>query len=361
MSSHRWRVAGISFDHMHMGDLLRLVAEHENADIVGIADPSRNKMDRVRKALDIPEERVFTDADACMEATRPDVVILCSSTGTHADWAERLAPYGAHLIVEKPFASSVQEADRIIQAQRSNGALLAINWPLRWYPSHVTAHRLIEEGRIGEVEEVHYYDGNRGPLYHLEGKASHEPTEDDKRTSWFYDADSGGGSLLDYLGYGVTLGSWFNGGQRPLGVSTLTWGGTGINVDEQSVTSVRYARGVSTFQTRWGTFTDPWTHQPQPKCGFVIKGSDGTIASYDYEATIRLQTRENPSGEDLIVDRLVGAEANPIHYVLDRLTTGRPIEGPLDPTVARLGQEIVDAALTSARTGSVVALSEHAP
>ena len=51
----------------------------------------------------------------------------------------------------------------------------------------------------------------------------------------------------------------------------------GLEVDEHSVSVVRYARGLSTFETRWGTFTDPWTHQPQPKCGFVLKGTDGTI------------------------------------------------------------------------------------
>ena len=48
---------------------------------------------------------------------------------------------------------------------------------------------------------------------------------------------------------------------------------------------------LSKFETRWGTFTDPWTLQPQPKCGFVIVGSEGTISSYDYEEVIRVQTR----------------------------------------------------------------------
>jgi predicted dehydrogenase len=360
MSKRRWRVAGISFDHMHMGDLLGMVAEHPDADIVGIADPSRERMERVRAKLGIPETQVFTDADACLSQTKPDIVILCSSTGTHAEWAERIAPHGVHLLLEKPFASSVAEADRIIAAQERAGKRLAINWPLRWYPSHVTTKRLIDEGLIGEVTEVHYYDGNRGPLYHVEGKDSRVPTDEDKRSSWFYSAAAGGGSLLDYLGYGVTLGSWFNGGAEPLEVSALTWAAEGLEVDEHSITTLKYARGLSKFETRWGTFTDPWTHQPQPKCGFVICGTQGTIASYDYEPSIRIQTLAEPAGRQHPVDELVAPHANPIQYFLDCLDKDLPVDGPLSPETARLGQRIVDAALLSARTKRVVRLAEIA-
>ena len=44
---------------------------------------------------------------------------------------------------------------------------------------------------------------------------------------------------------------------------------TGLEVDEHSVTVARYEHGLSKFETRWGTFSDPWTNQPQPKCGFA--------------------------------------------------------------------------------------------
>jgi len=90
----------------------------------------------------------------------------------------------------------------------------------------------------------------------------------------------------------------------------------GLEVDEHSITVARYERGLSKFETRWGTFTDPWTHPPQPKCGFVIMGAKGTIASYDYETTIRLQTRENPESVELPVDTLQAPFRNPIKYVL---------------------------------------------
>ena len=69
---------------------------------------------------------------------------------------------------------------------------------------------------IGELIEVHYYDGNRGPLFHVADKAeTDEAFRQRKNESWFYQKPEGGGSLMDYLGYGVTLGTWFLEGRAP--------------------------------------------------------------------------------------------------------------------------------------------------
>lgn len=353
-----WRIAGISFDHMHMGDLLRQVHEHPNAEIVGVCDENRDRMGPVIDNFGIPGERVFTDYRRCLEETRPDIVILCPATARHGEWVEKVAPFGTHILVEKPFAATLADADRMIRAVEATGKTLAINWPLAWYPPHVTTKRLIDEGAIGSVVEVHYYDGNRGPTRHLADKVEVSPEEAQrlKRESWFYQKDQGGGSLLDYLGYGVTLGTWYHGGDAPLEVTTMVDQPPGLEVDEHSVTVARYAKGLSKFETRWGTFTDPWTRQPQPKCGFVIVGTAGTISSYDYEPTIRLQTREHPESIELAVDELRPPCQNPIQYVIHCVESGKPVQGPLSPAVCRIGQQIVDSAVLSAREKRTVPL-----
>lgn len=353
-----WRVAGINFDHLHMGDLLRLVHDHPLAEIAGVCHDDRARMEQAIADFGLPDDRVSTDYRACMEQTKPDLVILCPATAQHADWVEAIAPYGVPVLVEKPFAASLGEADRMIAAMAQSGQLLAINWPLRWYPSHVTAKRWVDEGRIGEIIEVHYYDGNRGPLYHVADKKETTPEyiRSEKSKSWFYKKDKGGGSLLDYLGYGVTLGTWYHGGKAPIEVTAVTDDPEGLEVDEHSITVARYACGLSKFETRWGTFTDPWTHQPQPKCGFVLKGTDGTIASYDYEPTIRVQTRDCPEGRDVPVDTLEAPYRNPVEYVIHCLESGEPVEGPLDPALCRIGQQIVDSAVLSAREKRTVPL-----
>jgi glucose-fructose oxidoreductase len=232
---------------------------------------------------------------------------------------------------------------------RRHGQPLAINWPLRWYPSHATAKRILDEGRVGEVMEVHFYDGNRGPLYHGADKVAKEPSIAEKASSWFYQKARGGGSLMDYLGYGATLSTWYQGGRIPLEVTAVVDESSGLEVDQHSITIARYSNGLSKFETRWGTFTDPWIHQPQPKCGFVIVGDQGTLSSYDLERTVRLQDHDHPGGIDLPVDQLHAPNSNPVEYFIDCLEQGREVEGPLAPAISRIGQQIVDTAVESAQ------------
>jgi glucose-fructose oxidoreductase len=354
----KWRVAGINFDHFHMGDLLRRVFEHPHAEIVAICDEQPARMEEARRNFSIPPDRVYSDLEPCLVESKPDLVILCPAAARHAEWVAKVAPHGAAILIEKPFAASLAEADRMIAAMAKTGKPLAINWPLAWYASHVKCHELCRAGTIGEVLEVHYHDGNRGPLWHGADKIEREPSDADKASSWFYRESEGGGSLQDYLGYGTTLATWFNGGRRPIEVMAM-WDradGGALEVDEHSVTVVRYETGLSKFETRWGTLSDPWTEQPEPRCGFVVRGSKGTLASWDYDDHVTLRTRGNPRGETIAAPAPVFPHDNPVAYVLDCLEHGRGIEGPLGIVVSRIGQEIVDAAMESARTGRIVAL-----
>ncbi len=346
----KWRIAGINFDHMHMGDNLRMAFEHSECEIVGICDETPQRMQDAAQKFSVPQKRQFTDYRECLETTRPDVVLLCPSTATHGEWTAKVAPFGVHVLMEKPFAASLEEAGRMIAAMNESGKQLAINWPLAWYPPHRTAKRLIDEGRIGDVIEVHYYDGNRGPLWHTADKEEidAETVAREKPDSWFYKREFGGGSLLDYLGYGATLGTWYHNGKAPIEVTTTVDHPKGLEVDEHSVTVARYDCGLSKFETRWGTFSDPWTLQPQPKCGFVIVGRQGTISSYDFEPTVRLQTHDCPKGEDLPADNLKPPFQNPVQYFIDCIKHNKPIDGPLSIEMSRTGQQIVDAAVISA-------------
>jgi glucose-fructose oxidoreductase len=359
MSERTWRIVGINFDHHgHMEGLLKTAHEHPRVEIAGISDEQPDRMEPVIKALALPRDRVFTDYRRCLETTRPDVAILCPATSRHAAWTEKVAPFGVHLIVEKPFAATLAEADRMIAAVKRTGKTLAINWPLRWYPVHMTTKRLIDEGTIGEPLEVHYYDGNRGPAALDPAVFGSPPIPRSawKEKSWFYRRADGGGSLLDYLGYGTTLGTWFLGGKAPIEVTAVVDKHPDLEVDEHAVVIARYVTGLSRYETRWGTFTSPWEKQPQPKCGFVVVGREGTIGSYDYEPSVRVQTRQREEAHDVPVDVSAAPYRNPVEYVLDCLESGRPVEGPLAPSIARIGQQIVDGAQESVRRRRPVSL-----
>lgn len=345
----KWRIAGINFDHFHMGDLLRQTSEHPNAEIVGISDEQPERMVSSTKNFGLSSDQVFTDYRACLEQTKPDIVVLCPAASRHGLWVKNVAPYGTHIIMEKPFAGTLAEADSMVAAMKPSGKLLAINWPLVWDAGQQTAHRLIQEGLIGEVREFHHHGGNRGPLYHGADKIENEPTAAEKDASWFYRKDQGGGSLLDYMGYGTTLGTWHLGGRSPLEVTCVWDEPEGLEVDEHSVAIIRYTFGLSKTETRWGTFTDPWTHQPQPKCGFVLKGTEGTISCYDYAKTLWVQTRSKPEGHEVPVDAVASPNRNPIENVIHHLETGAPLIGPLTVEISRIGQQIVDTAYLSAQ------------
>ncbi len=334
-----------------MGDNLRLAHAHPDCDVVAICDAQPDRLAAARTDLQLNESQVFNDWQQCIARSKPDLIILCPSTGDHALWVERLAPFGLPMLLEKPMAASLADADRIIQACQRHQVTLAINWPLVWVPSHRTSKRLIEEGRIGDLIEVHYYNGNRGPLWHTAGKLelTAESVAQEKPNSWFYSSERGGGSLLDYLGYGVTLGSWYLNGRIPVEVTCVCDEPQGLEVDEHSITLARYEFGISKFETRWGTFTDPWMHQPQPKCGFVLVGTEGTISSYDYESTLLVQDRQHPAGVAVPADTIEAPHQNPVQYLVHCLQNDLPIEGPLSPELSRLGQRLVDTAYQSAR------------
>jgi glucose-fructose oxidoreductase len=352
------KIAGINFDHFHMGDLLRYAFDHPTAEIVGISDEQPERMQSAATLFRIPPNRVYTDYRQCLQETQPDIVILCPATAKHAEWVEKVAPYNVHILVEKPFAATLAESDRMIAAVQATGKTLVINWPLVWVPSHRTAKRLIDEGVIGRVIEVKHYGGNRGPLYHLADKV--EVTEAEvqakKTHSWFYKKSHGGGSLLDYMGYGSTLGTWYLNGRVPIEVTTVVNETPGIEVDEHSITIARYDVGLSKIETRWRTFTDPWVTQTQPKCGSEMIGTDGTISSYDYEKTISIQTRAQPEAHEIPVDELRSPYQNPVQYLIHCLETGERITGPLSLEISRIGQQIVDTAVVSAREKRTIPL-----
>jgi len=331
--------------------------DHPQVQLAGISDEQPARMQEVVRKLRIPRERVFTDHRVCLEKTNPDVVILCPAASKHGEWVKKVAPYGPHIMVEKPFAASLKEADSMIAAM-PKGRTLMINWPLQWVASHCKANQLVEMGTIGEVLNVWHFGGNRGPLWHGADKDEKTPEQvaKEKPHSWFYKKAHGGGSLLDYLGYGTTLGTWYQGGRRPLEVTAVVDEPKGLEVDEHSIVVARYAHGLSKLETRWGTFTDPWTIQPQPKCGFVIAGTEGTISSYDYDDFVTVQTRRKPATHQVAAPALKSPNQNPVQYLLHCLDAGKPLEGPVSIRISRIGQEIVDAAVRSAKLKRTVKL-----
>lgn len=96
----------------------------------------------------------FTDHRALLAATRPDVTIILTPHPFHAMLAIDALNAGSHVLVEKPMAVQVAEADAMIAAAEQNQRLLAINFQQRFRPEVEAAHRLIQSGQLGEIQRV---------------------------------------------------------------------------------------------------------------------------------------------------------------------------------------------------------------
>jgi len=86
---------------------------------------------------------------------QPDLVSVVTSDHVHADITVAAAQSSARAILcEKPIATSLDDADRMIEAADANDVLLSIEHSRRWYPSYLKAREIIRSGEIGEIRTV---------------------------------------------------------------------------------------------------------------------------------------------------------------------------------------------------------------
>ena len=79
------RVVGIDFDHMHMGDLLREVHEHPDAEIAGVCDADPKRMQLGDRDLRHPAGTgLHRSSRAVSRDARPDLIVLCAAPASHA-------------------------------------------------------------------------------------------------------------------------------------------------------------------------------------------------------------------------------------------------------------------------------------
>ena len=118
-----WRVVGISFEQMHMGDLLREVHDHASAEVAGVCDENEARMADAIANFAIPPERVFNDIERCVSESRPDLAILCPATARRADVVEGVAALGVDILIEKkPFVASLADSTGSSPPSRSRAS-----------------------------------------------------------------------------------------------------------------------------------------------------------------------------------------------------------------------------------------------
>ena len=83
-----------------------------------------------------------------------DVVIICTPSGLHADMAVQAAQAGKHVVVEKPLALTLLDAERVIAACSKHKVKLAVVHPNRYRPAIVQLKKMLDEGRFGKLSHA---------------------------------------------------------------------------------------------------------------------------------------------------------------------------------------------------------------
>ena len=119
----------------------------EGTSVIGGFDEAPEQCDAWHRETGTP---AFASVDEVL-ASRPDVVVVATPPDSHADLCVRGLEAGAHVIAEKPFVTSVAEADLVLDAATRTGRSVAVNHQYRVKPIFGAVRRAIHDGRYGRL------------------------------------------------------------------------------------------------------------------------------------------------------------------------------------------------------------------
>lgn len=112
-----------------------------------------------------PDVRVVADAKEILSASDIDLVVVATPNRFHFEWAKKALEAGKHVVVEKPFTVSSEEADQLISLAQKVGRLLTVYQNRRWDGDFQTVKQVIESGVLGKLVEYEaHYDRFRNTI-----------------------------------------------------------------------------------------------------------------------------------------------------------------------------------------------------
>jgi UDP-N-acetyl-2-amino-2-deoxyglucuronate dehydrogenase len=118
----------------------------EGAELVAVCDTNEERLSEFA----VDGVRGYTDLKD-MLASDVDVVCICTPSGIHAPLTIQAAEAKKHVIVEKPMALTLEDADRMIDACEKNGVKMAVVHPNRFRPAVVELKKQLEQGAFGKI------------------------------------------------------------------------------------------------------------------------------------------------------------------------------------------------------------------
>jgi len=197
MDTVRFGVIGLH-NHYHaypMGEYLKRGIP--NAKLVAVADERERYAREFAAAYDA--EAYYTDYRRLLDRKDIDAVIVTSYTSAHAEHVEACAEAGKHVLLDKPIATTLVDAERIVRAVDRSRVKLLMGYGLHYIPAYLKAKQLIEEGVIGKPVSAIY--SIRVPVSFIH-EAPDVPTQ-----GWYTDPIKGGGG--GFIDHGVHFTDFF--------------------------------------------------------------------------------------------------------------------------------------------------------
>ena len=255
-----------------------------------------------------------------------DVVDICSPNSLHFEQAIAAANAGKHVLVEKPIACTVDQADWMIQAAEANGVVLHIAHNVRYLPLAIAARDAVP--RLGKLVGVRAAFGHAGP----KGWAPD--------ATWFFDTKlSGGGALIDLGIHALDLVRFVTGLEAEE-VTAVTLGPE--PAEDAAQVAIKFKDGAI------GSLHASWVARPAPDFGLTVFGTEGSLHA-DARAPLKLRPA-NGKSEELELPTDV---SNPFADFIAAVR-GEATVQPATGADGRAALAIVCAAYQSARTGKTV-------
>jgi predicted dehydrogenase len=345
------RVAIVGLVHGHVQGFLHNLSSHPEITLVGISEPDAALRQRYAASTHLPASLFFPTEAAMLASTHPQAILVYTSIAGHRAAIEQAAPLHIAAMVEKPLATTVEDALAIQQLAQKYNVPVLTNYETTWYNSNTEAANILAAGKIGDLRKIVVHDGHQGPK---------EINVGPEFLSWLTDPkQNGGGALFDFGCYGVDLTTWIMHGELPLTVTAVTLHikpQTYPNVDDDSTIVLTYPHAQAIIQGSWN-----W---PFSRKDMEIYGATGYVDTL-YEdhnpgAKLRVRLTGEPSEHIETAPALTPPQNDPLNYLTAVLagTLGPQHDlTSLDTNVAVV--RILDAARRSAQTGQTIHLASQ--
>lgn len=336
------RVAIVGLVHTHVHWILGRVDDGD-LDLVGVYEPNRDLALRYLDQYKLPHSLLFDALEPMLDDVKPEAVTAFNTIAGHLEVVEACAPRGIHVMVEKPLAISLKDAQKMAALARKHRIHLLTNYETTWYGSNLYAKQAVDAGRLGPIRKVVVHDGHQGPQ---------EIGVNAEFLEWLIDpAQNGAGALFDFGCYGANLMTWLMRGERPQRVMALTQQikpDIYPEVDDEATILLVYPQAQGVIQASWNwPFNRKDTH---------VYGKTGYIKTIDGTRYLeRLEGEEAESTGE--AQALPASIQDPFVYLAAVVRGDQSPEGSLSSLDNNLiVMEILEAARKSAQSGKWVKL-----